>query len=110
MTAAVNTAPSQRRSAWFWMASVVAGLAYAFLVWSAVAFLLQVAPIGIDVGSWAILLFAVVLPAFVFIAAVSIARSRPLWQYVFALLAGLGLSAVFWLNVLSYMLRSIALG
>ncbi|MFE6995001.1 hypothetical protein ACFVAE_03520 [Microbacterium sp. NPDC057659] len=113
MTAADNSvepAPSRFRSALSGFITGLAGLAYAYLVWNAIAFLIGVAPLGLAAMDWVALLFAAVLPALVFTAAIVLARRRTLWQYVIVLLAGVGLSAVFWLNVLSYMMRSIAMG
>ncbi|WP_245958697.1 hypothetical protein [Microbacterium bovistercoris] len=106
---AVDPAPSRLRSALTGFITGLAGLAYAYLIWNAIAFLIGVAPFGLQAMDWVALLFAAVLPALVFTAAIVLARRRPLWQFIIALLAGLGLSAVFWLNVLSYMMRSIAM-
>ncbi|UJP11238.1 hypothetical protein L2X99_06765 [Microbacterium sp. KUDC0406] len=101
--------PSRFRSVLSGFVTGVAGLAYAYLIWNAIAFLISVAPFGLQAMDWVALLFAAVLPALVFTAAIVLARRRSLWQYAIVLLAGLGLAAVFWLNVLSYMMRSIAL-
>ncbi|WP_223247020.1 hypothetical protein [Microbacterium oleivorans] len=94
-----------------WLRSTVAGLFglfYAYAVWTAVAFLIAqaVAVEGLTGAGWAILLFAVVFPIIVFIAGVVIARGRPLLHLAVVLLIGLGLAGVFWLNILTFAVRS----
>ncbi len=90
-----------------WLPAAVAGvfgLFYAYAVWTAVAFLLAQATgvEGLNGGGWAILLFSVVFPIIVFVAGVVLARRRPVLHLAVVLLVGLGLVAVFWLNILTY--------
>lgn len=90
-----------------WLSAAVAGvfgLFYAYAVWTAFAFLLAQATgvEGLNGGGWAILLFSVVFPIIVFVAGVVLARRRPVLDLAVVLLVGLGLVAVFWLNILTY--------
>ena len=90
-----------------WVPAAIAGvfgLFYAYAVWTAVTFLIAQASgvEGLNGGGWAILLFSVVFPIIVFVAAVVLGRRRPLLQLAVVLFVGLGLVAVFWLNILTY--------
>lgn len=90
-----------------WLAATVAGgfgLFYAYAVWNAVAYLIAQAsgPLGLNGLGWAVLLLAAVFPIVVFAAGLAIGLRRPAGHFALALLAGLGLVAVFWLNVLAY--------
>ena len=103
----MTTSPSALRRGPSWLPAAVAGafgLFYAYAVWTAVAFLVAQASgvEGLNGGGWAILLFAVAFPIIVFVAGVVLGRRRPLLQLAVILLVGLGLVAVFWLNVLTY--------
>ena len=96
-----------RRPAPTWLTvtiSVAFGLFYAYAVWNAVAFLITQATsaFGLNGVGWAFLIFAAAFPLIVFAAAFAIGWRRPAWQFALVLLAGLGLVAVFWLNVLAY--------
>ncbi|GAA3925295.1 hypothetical protein GCM10022383_00670 [Microbacterium soli] len=84
----------------------ILGLAYAFIVWTAVFQLIQFAQIGIVGTAWILLLLPVVLPVVVFVAVLAVTRRRTLGVFLLVMLAGLGLSAVFWLDTLSYTLRN----
>ncbi|MFL0566302.1 hypothetical protein ACH0CG_11115 [Microbacterium sp. 179-I 1D1 NHS] len=100
-----SSSPVRRGTSWVPAAiSGVFGLFYAYAVWTAVAFLVAQASgvEGLNGGGWAILLFSVVFPIIVFVAAVVLGRRRPLFQLAVVLLVGLGLVAVFWLNILTY--------
>lgn len=99
------TAPPRRGPSWLPAAVAGAfGLFYAYAVWTAVAFLLAQATgvEGLNGAGWAVLLFAVVFPIIVFVAAVILARRRSVVQLAVVLLVGVGLVAVFWLNILAY--------
>jgi len=82
------------------------GLAYAFLIWNATFYLITMAQAGISGYGWAVLLMPVIVPMIVFTVALLMTRRRPLGTFILAMLAGLGLSAVFWLDTLSYALRN----
>ncbi|MFN8086554.1 MULTISPECIES: bacitracin resistance protein [unclassified Microbacterium] len=84
--------------------SVFFGLFYAYAVWNAIAFLVSQAtgPLGLNGAGWAILLAAVVFPLVAFGVAFAIGWRRAWWEFALTLLAGLGLVAVFWLNVVAY--------
>ncbi|MFJ4252801.1 hypothetical protein [Microbacterium sp. NPDC090003] len=94
-----------------WVSGLILGLAglfYAYAVWNAVAHLIRMAQGGLTGGGWITLLFGVVFPAIVFVFAYAIGRRRPAGELALALLAGLGIVAVFWLCVLSLSLGLIA--
>ncbi|MFT4135227.1 bacitracin resistance protein [Microbacterium sp.] len=80
------------------------GLFYAYAVWNAVGFLVSQAqgPFGLNGYGWFVLSFAVAFPILVFALAFAAGRRRRWWQFVLMLLAGLGLVAVFWLDVVGY--------
>lgn len=82
------------------------GLAYAFLVWNATFYLIEMAQAGISGYGWTVLLMPVIVPMIVFVVALLVTRRRTLGVFVVAMLAGLGLSAVFWLDTLSFALRN----
>lgn len=77
----------------------LAGLFYAYAVWNAVAYLLTVAPAGINAYGWFVLIFSVLFPVLVFVIALALGRRRSTAALVITLVAGLGLVAVFWMNV-----------
>lgn len=88
-----------------WLRSLVFGLAglfYAYAVWNAVAHLFSLAQNGLTPVGWVTLLFGVLFPAIVFAFASAIGRRRGLGELTLVLLAGLGVVAVFWLNLVGY--------
>ncbi|WP_144877429.1 hypothetical protein [Microbacterium sp. 1.5R] len=90
-----------------WVVGLVLGLAglfYAYAVWNAVAHLITMAQSGISGAGWVTLLFGVIFPAIVFVFAYLIGRRRRAGELALALLAGLGIVAVFWLSLLAYTL------
>lgn len=103
----MDAAPARRTPTWL-VATIAAvfGLFYAYAVWNALAFLITFAGGGVlNAWGWFVLLFAVVFPAIAFAAAFAVGYKRPAAQFALILLAGLGLTAVFWLNVIAYILR-----
>ncbi|UNK69463.1 hypothetical protein [Microbacterium sp. H1-D42] len=82
------------------------GLAYAFIVWNAIFYLTQMAQAGISGYGWVVLLLPAIVPMIVFIVALALSRRRSIGVFVLVMLAGLALSAVFWLDTLSYALRN----
>lgn len=104
MTADAAAAAPARRPMPTWVAATIAGafgLFYAYAVWNAVAFVISRASILNGLG-WALLLFACVFPLLVFGAALAVGLRRHAGEFALVLIAGLGLVAVFWLNVLAY--------
>lgn len=100
---ASSTTPASPR----WVTGLVLGLAglfYAYAVWNAIAHLITMAQSGIDGAGWVTLLFGVAFPAIVFVFAYLIGRRRRAGELALALLAGLGIVAVFWLCLLAYSL------
>ncbi|GAA2068678.1 bacitracin resistance protein [Microbacterium hatanonis] len=103
---AVEESPTMRRNP-TWMVVAIAGafgLLYAYIVWNAVGLLVSQAtgPLGINVAGWALLLSAAVFPLLAFGVAFAVGYRRRAGQFALVLLTGLGLSAVFWFNVLAY--------
>lgn len=84
------------------------GLAYAFVIWTAVFYAIQLSVGGMSGYGWAVLLLPAVVTAAVFAVVLVIARRRSTGALVLVLLAGLGLSAVFLLNTFSYVIRNLA--
>ena len=105
-----TSTPAVRRGPSWFPASVagVFGLFYAYAIWTAVAFLWSQATgvEGLNGAGWGVLLFAVVFPIVVFVAGIVLARRRRTTHLAVVLLVGLGLVAVFWLNILSYAITS----
>lgn len=94
-----------------WLVATIAGvfgLFYAYALWNAVAFLIAQAgsALGLSPLGWGVLLFAVLFPALVFAGVLALGLRRRAWEFALLLLAGLGLVAVFWINVLAYALTS----
>lgn len=84
--------------------SVLFGLFYAYFVWNAVAFLTAQATgtLSLNGYGWFVLLLACVFPLIAFGIAFALGWRRAWWQFALTLLTGLGVVAVFWLNVLAY--------
>ncbi|MDR6865873.1 glucan phosphoethanolaminetransferase (alkaline phosphatase superfamily) [Microbacterium resistens] len=80
----------------------VTGLFYAYAIWNAVAHLVNLAQLGLNPTGWFTMLFAIVFPALVYVAALAIARRRNVGELSLVMLAGLGVVAVFWLNIVGY--------
>lgn len=90
-----------------WVVVVIAavfGLFYAYAVWNAVDFLVAQAsgPLGLNGYGWFVLLLAVLFPLLAFGVAFALGWRRSWWEFALVLLAGLGVVAVFWLNVVAY--------
>lgn len=106
---------ARRRSALpTWLVATIAGffgLFYAYAVWGAVGFLIAQAngTLGLNGLGWFVLTFAVAFPILVFAAAFALGWKRRAWQFALLLLAGLGVAAVLWLNVLAYAATSFSL-
>ncbi|MGM7677952.1 hypothetical protein [Microbacterium sp. A94] len=79
----------------------LAGLFYAYGVWNAVAYLAAVAGFGLNAYGWFVLIFSVLFPILVFAAAYASGRRRSAAELSITLIAGLGLVAVFWMNVVA---------
>lgn len=84
--------------------SVFFGLFYTYALWNAIDFLGAQAsgPLGLNGYGWFVLLLAVVFPLIAFGVAFALSWRRSWWEFALTLLAGLGVVAVFWLNVVSY--------
>lgn len=91
-----------------WLSFVVAalfGLFYAYDLWEAVGNLVGLSATAASLGTtlsafgWTVLVAGLILPAFIFAAAVWLGRRRTLGVQALLLLAGLCLSAVVSLNI-----------
>ncbi len=82
----------------------VFGLFYAYVVWSSVALLvLQVnGPLGLNGLGWFVYILPVVFPLIAFGIAFSIGWRRKAGEFAIVMLAGLTLSAAFWLAIVGY--------
>jgi hypothetical protein len=105
---------ARRRIRPTWLTVVVAGvfgLFYAFLVWSAVDLLIRQAtgPLGLSGLGVFVHILPIVFPLLAFGVAFALGWRRRTGEFALVLLAGLVLSAAFWVNVVSYALTSYAL-
>jgi hypothetical protein len=89
----------------------VAGLFYAYLVWSAVDLLIRQAtgPLGLNGLGWFVHILPIVFPMVAFGMAFGIGWRRRAGEFALVLLTGLTLAAVFWVNILAYAVTSFAL-
>lgn len=90
-----------------WIIVAIAGLSgllYAYVVWSALGFLVQQASgvEGLTGYGWFVLVLPVVFPVAVFAGAFAIGWRRGALPFVLVMLTGLAVVAVFWLDVLAY--------
>lgn len=102
---AVNTRKPRIMPTWAIVTiSVIFGLFYAYFVWNAIDFLITQATgtLSLNGYGWFVLLFAVVFPLIAFGIAFAIGWRRVWWEFGLVLLSGLGVVAVFWLDVLAY--------
>ncbi len=109
----IDEAPPASRKTPTWLTATIAGLFglfYAYAVWTAVALLISQAgdTSGLGAVGWIVLAFAVVFPILVFAGAFALGLRRSAGVFALVLLAGLALTAVFWLNVVAYTLTLIA--
>lgn len=99
-----------------WVVAAVFGLLFAFAIVIAV-FNLIAYNVAVGAGAartltglgWVVLLLPVVFPAAVYLGSFVFARRRRVWQLALVFTAGLGLVAVFWLNVLVMQMNGTAL-
>lgn len=109
MDAAASRPPARRAPRWLVVAiSAIAGLFYAYAVWNAVGNLvLTIADLGavgmsLNALGWFVWIFAGIFPLLVWAAAFALGFRRPAHELLLLMLTGLGLVAVFWLNVIAY--------
>lgn len=103
---APDAAASARRTP-VWLTVTIAGLFglfYAYAVWNALAFLISQAsgPLGLNGLGWFVLLLPVIFPFLAFGGAFALGYRRPAHHLLLALLAGLAVVAVFWLDIVAY--------
>lgn len=80
------------------------GLLYAYAIWNAIAYMVPLVGLPVGATTWVALILSIVLPAVVYGAAIALTRRRRLGTVALVLVAGLGLVAVFWLDVVGYTL------
>lgn len=105
-TGATSGTPTKMASLLHGFLTGIFGLAYAFIVWNAIFYVIQMAQAGISGYGWVVLLLPAIIPMIVFVVALALTRGRSLGTFSVVMLAGLGLSAVFWLDTLSYAIRN----
>ncbi|KZE41462.1 hypothetical protein [Microbacterium sp. T32] len=98
---------ARTRSLPTWLVVTIAGifgLFYAFVVWSSVALLIQQAngALGLNGLGWFVYILPIVFPLVAFGIAFAIGARRRAGEFALALLAGLTLSAAFWLAIVGY--------
>lgn len=105
------TAPNVSTRPPTWRVATVAtifGLFYAYAVWNAIGNLVQSSAAAGELGfslsmlGWFVWVFAALWPILVWAGAFALGARRASGQFALILLVGLGLVAVFWLNVVSY--------
>lgn len=105
MSAASETAVDRRRPRWLLYTLLgVFVLLYAYAVWNAVAYMIPLVGLAIGATAWVALILAIVLPIVVYVLAIALTRRRGLGAVALVLFAGLGVVAVFWLDVVGYTL------
>ncbi|WP_324011534.1 hypothetical protein [Microbacterium sp. JZ37] len=105
------TSTTQERRTPGWLVAVVAGafaLLYAYAVWSAITYLVTLVQttsaqgISLSAVAWGVLLLAVLVPIAAFAIAFGLGRTRGIGWLAVALLAGLAVTAVFWLDMQAF--------
>ena len=107
---AVTPVPA-RRSAPVWLVAAISGIVglfYAYAVWNAIGNLIETVgflgdnDLSLNALGWFVWIFAAVFPLLVWGGAFAIGFQRPAHELLLVMLTGLGLVAVFWLNVVAY--------
>lgn len=98
---------ARRRLLPTWLIVTIAGLFglfYAYVVWSAVALLIQQVngPLGLNGLGWFVYVLPIIFPLVAFGVAFAIGARRRAGELAIALLAGLTVSAAFWLAIVGY--------
>ena len=98
---------ARRRLLPTWLIVTIAGLFglfYAYVVWSAVALLIQQVngPLGLNGLGWFVYILPIVFPLVAFGIAFAVGARRRAGELAIALLAGLTVSAAFWLAIVGY--------
>lgn len=101
------SAPVRTRRLPSWIVVTIAGvfgLFYAFVVWSSVALLVQQVngPLGLNGLGWFVYILPIVFPLVAFGLAFALGARRRAGEFSLAMLAGLTLSAAFWLAIVGY--------
>ena len=95
-----------------WLIVTIAGafgLLYAYAVWNAVGNLVQTLQFTpLNAVGWLLWLFAIAVPVIVFALAFAFGYRRRAWEFSLIMLMGLTVVAVFWLDLLAYLLGNTA--
>lgn len=106
-----GTSAPARRGAPTWLVATISGilgLFYAYAVWNAIGNLIETVgflgdnDLSLNALGWLVWIFAAVFPLLVWAGAFAIGFRRPAHELFLVMLTGLGLVAVFWLNVVAY--------
>jgi hypothetical protein len=101
----MTDAPVRTQRTPTWILVAIGGffaLFYAYALWQAVGNTVQAAQIGLNGLGWFIWIFAILFPVIAFAVSFALSYRRSVAVYTLVLLTGLGLVAVFWLNVIAY--------
>ncbi|MGN8026060.1 hypothetical protein [Microbacterium sp. 22242] len=99
------SAVDPHRPRWLFSALLgLTGLFYAYAIWNAIAYMIPLVGLAVGVTTWIALILSIVLPAVIYAGALALTRRRGLGTVALVLVAGLGLVAVFWLDVVGYTL------
>ncbi|WP_341998782.1 bacitracin resistance protein [Microbacterium sp. LWH7-1.2] len=100
---------ARRMPVWLVVAiSGIAGLFYAFAVWSAIANLVQAIAFyangGYEINAlgWFVWIFAALFPLIVWAIAFALGYRRQAHEFLLLMVTGLAVVGVFWLNVVAY--------
>jgi len=101
----VSSQADPRRPRWiFYTLLGVFGLLYAYAIWNAIAYMIPLVGLAVGATMWVALILAIILPAVIYAVVIALTRRRGLGTVALVLLAGLGVVAVFWLDVVGYTL------
>lgn len=91
-----------------WVVSSLFGLLFAFAIFIAIINLVAQAggAQGLSGLGWVVMLLPVIFPAVAFVACFVFARRRRVWQLALVFVAGLALTAVFWLDIVMFQISS----
>jgi len=104
-TAEKTTVADPHRPRWLFYAILgLTGLLYAYAIWNAIAYMIPLVGLAVGASTWVALILSIVLPAVVYAVAIALTRRRRLGTVTLVLVAGLGVVAVFWLDVVGYTL------
>ncbi len=117
MSTTARSASSDTRSTPRWLFAAIAGLfglVFAYAVWNAVGNLVasiqaaQAAHLQLSALGWFLWILAAALPIIIYVIAFVLAKRRGLLGVLLLFLAGLGLVAALWLDLVAYSVTQTA--